>query len=621
MDQPLIRETHLPTTAHTIHLGITLLHFLTAIGALVMTIVIAVYSLGDKCTPDACQSLIYITSTFLSSRRLQTNMGWPVATVRTPINTPEFPQYPAKEMILQKSPSSNGYVFTHFFECMHSARVADQTCYFPDNFGDYYNCMINNTNTRNALSTCSILATSGTYVNHFMSQEEYITCMNAQPIMKNSVSPRASRNVFRACLAKNQWPFFEIQQDIDSPVLLGSYNWALFLTAGLAIMTSFAVYSASWLEDGPVRYGQPEYFMRLGLFWTFLSWAWNIAFFIIFVLVAFRETNNFEANGGLPTTVSTSLTTVGLFLIAIVYFGNELFVPGEWTFLAHPLKGAGRSTEILHKIVKHYKHHTRPRAAAQASDPASRSLLGAEMALPLPNPTVAEYQVEDHLVARYYTPPLLATWADGYIADVIIFLGMAGATQQLTNDQAWNLAVLIGGYRLLNMMISRFMYECFMNNLSLTNETNTAKFKIKPVFASKESDHDDPHLSTRVMALSTQIAAIYLLIGVCYLTLNNGNVVISDVAIFRNFVILGFVIPESLRILLHLYCQFMNPYGKTSSWLILNVSMFVWTWDLVVRVIFISIVMLQTDKTFQGTREYLIYQGNTLLRDFITLMI
>ena len=120
------------------------------------------------------------------------------------------------------------------------------------------------------------------------------------------------------------------------------------------------------------------------------------------------------------------------------------------------------------------------------------------------------------------------------------------------------------------------------------------------------------------MALSTQIAAVYLFIAVCYLTLN-GNVVLSDVAIFRNFVIFCFIIPEGIRILLHLYCQFRNPYGKSSSWLILNVSMFVWTWDLACRVIFISIVMLQSDRTFQGTREYLLYQGNSLLRDFIAM--
>ena len=594
-----------------------MLHFLVAIGALVMTIVVAVIALGDKCSPDSCQSMIYLTSTFLSSRRPETNVGWPVAITRTPHNSPDSTQYPAKALGV---PTSSLYAYSHFFECMHSARVADQTCNFPDSYDSYVSCMTNVSNPAipTALGTCSILATHGSYVKHFMTLDDYVTCMSNQAVLRNSVSPRASRNVFRTCMAKNQWPFFEIQQDIDSPVLLGSYNWALFLTAGLAIMTSFAVYSASWLEDGPVRYGQPEYFMRLGLFWTFLSWAWNIAFFIIFVLVAFRETNNFEANGGLPTTVHTGLITIGLFLVAIVYFGNELFVPGQWTFFAHPLRGAGRSTEVLHKIVKHYKHHTRGQVSDRATDPAYKSLLGSELGLPLPNPSVAEYQIEDHLVARYYTPPLLAAWSDAYIGDVLVFLGMAGVTQQLTNDQAWNLAVLIGGYRLLNMMISRFMYECFMNNLSLGSETNAAKFRIKPAFVNSSSSPDDPHLSTRVMALSTQIAAVYLFIAVCYLTLN-GNVVLSDVAIFRNFVIFCFIIPEGIRILLHLYCQFRNPYGKSSSWLILNVSMFVWTWDLACRVIFISIVMLQSDRTFQGTREYLLYQGNSLLRDFIAM--
>jgi hypothetical protein len=386
-------------------------------------------------------------------------------------------------------------------------------------------------------------------------------------------------------------------------------------------MTSFSVYSASWLEDGPVRHGQPEYFMRLGLFWTFLSWAWNVAYLIVFILIAFRETNNFEGNGGLPTTVTTTLATLGLFLGTIAYFGNELFVPGQWTFLAHPLRGAERSTEILHKIVKHYHHHKdRMYPADPAADPSYKSLLGGDLGLPMPNPSKAEYLVEDHLVARYYTPPLLATWADGYIADVLIFLGMAGATQQLTNEQAWNLAVLIGGYRLLNMMISRFMYECFMNNLSLTDQVNAAKFKIKSVFlGNKDSSDEDPHLSTRVMALSTQIAALYLYIGVLFMVFN-GNVILSDVPIFRNFVICCFLVPEIIRIALHLYCQFWNTNSKSSSWFILNISMFVWTWDVICRVVFISIVMLQTDRTFQGTREYLIYQGNTLLRDFITLL-
>jgi hypothetical protein len=31
--------------------------------------------------------------------------------------------------------------------------------------------------------------------------------------------------------------------------------------------------------------------------------------------------------------------------------------------------------------------------------------------------------------------------------------------------------------------------------------------------------------------------------------------------------------------------------------------------------------VLQTDKTYQGTREYLIQQSNTILRDFIAVFV
>jgi hypothetical protein len=622
VSQSRVKEPPVPTTAHTLHLGITLIHFAAALAALVMTIVVAVYSLGEKCNTDSCQPMLYITSTFLSSRRLEANSGWAVPTQRTLFNSDDVKRDQNALAEIGTGPTYTGYAFTHFYECMHSAKMADAACLYPDSFSDYYKCMTNTSSpVKTALQACNIFPTISSKYTHFMTSEDYISCIGSQPLLKNSVSVRASRNVFRACLAKSQWPFFENQLDVDTSVFLGSYNWALFLTAGLAVMTSFAVYSASWLEDGPVRYGQPEYFMRLGLFWTFLSWLWNLAFFVIFILIAFRETGAFESNGGLPTTVSTTLATLGIFAVTLLYFGNELFVPGQWTFLAHPLRGAGRSFEVVHKIVKHYHHHKDGYHQQAEMDPARKNLLSADLGLPMPNPSAPEYKIDDHTVARYYTPPLLATWADGYIADALIFLGMAGATQQLTNDQAWNIAVLITAYRLLNMMIASFMYECFMNNLSLEPDVNAKKFQTRAVFWDRDSaSHNDPHLSTRVMALSTQIAALYLYIGVLFLVFN-GNVVLSDVKIFRDFVICCFVVPEILRMLLHLYCQFWTYGTKSSSWLILNTSMLVWTWDVVCRVVFISIVVLQTDKTYQGTREYLIQQSNTILRDFIAVFV
>ena len=134
-----------------------------------------------------------------------------------------------------------------------------------------------------------------------------------------------------------------------------------------------------------------------------------------------------------------------------------------------------------------------------------------------------------------------------------------------------------------------------------------------------ESNHKDPHLSTRVMALSTQIGAIYLYIAIVYLAFN-GNTPLSDFKTFRDFTICCFVVPEALRILLHLYCQFYNSVSKTSSWLILNTSMFIWTWDLLCRTILISIIFLQGDSSYMGTREYLVRMTNTLLRDYVSAL-
>jgi hypothetical protein len=597
----------------TLHVGITILHMVVAVFALVMSIIILVFTLGGNgnCTVDSCQPMLFITSTFLSSRRTESNVGWPVVTERTSFNDP-LKQYP-----LIDTTNKLGYAFTHYYECMFEAKMASVACGSNDNLSSFYTCVTTNAGTLPGLTTCNVLPSANSAVqSHFMTSEEYITCIDNVPALRNAISTRASKNVFRACLAKSQWPFVEYQLDLDTPVFLGSYNWGLFLVVGLAVMTSFGVYSISWKEDGPVSKGEPEYFKRLGLFWAWTAWLWNLGFLVVFLLIAFRESGNFEANGGLPTTVSTTLVTLGLLGFALVYFGNELFVPGQWQFLSHVYEGSG-----VHKIVKHYHHHT----AASVEHVPLMDLSGSlssgkgELGLPMPGPS-REYMVTDALVSKYYTPPLLSTWADAYIADAVIFLGVAGATQQVTTEFAWNLFVLIGCYRLLNSMIARFMYECFMNNFSLEDEVNAKKFTIKPAFTQSESNHKDPHLSSRVMALSTQIGAIYLYIAIVYLAFN-GNIPLSDFKTFKDFTICCFVVPEALRILLHLYCQFYNNMSKTSSWLILNTSMFIWTWDLLCRTILISIIFLQGDSSYMGTREYLVRMTNTLLRDYITALV
>jgi len=593
-------------TGETIHVGLVGVHTLCSMAALVFSIVFLVGALAVNCSPDNCQSMLFITTAFTNIRQIESNTGWPVATER--IATGDSVQ----QLVSPDGVSNPNYPFSHYYECMHSARIADTTCNFPDSFSDYLRCITNTTASplKTALDSCRIMPTSGSGYAHYMTSEEYMTCLYGQQILRNSVSMRASRNVFRSCLARVQWPTVEWQMDLDSSLFLGSFNWAIFLSVGFAVMTSFGVYSMSWKEDGPVHHGEPTYFMRLGLFWSWVAWLWNLAFFIIFILVAFRETGSFETNGGLPTTVSTTLVTLGVLALVLVYFGNELFKESQWEFLTHVLEGTG-----VHKITKHkyYKKLINKMYSPLVDPHAGRADLGAN----LPGAT-RSYEISDADVAKYYTPPLLTTWADGYIADGLIVLGIAGVSQQLNVDQAWNIFVLIGVYRLLNMMIARFLYECFMNNFSLEDDVNKGKFKITPAFMNIGDPlrHKDPHLSIRVMALSTQIAAIYLFIAFIMVAFD-GNYVLSEFLIFRLFVIFGFIVPEAIRILLHVYCQVWYVTGKASSWLLLNTHMFVWNWDICVRLIVIALIMIGTDGNARGTREYLQVQSNTLMRDYL----
>jgi hypothetical protein len=100
----------------------------------------------------------------------------------------------------------------------------------------------------------------------------------------------------------------------------------------------------------------------------------------------------------------------------------------------------------------------------------------------------------------------------------------------------------------------------------------------------------------------------------------NGSALISDFPIFQFFVVFCFMIPEAIRTALHIFCQIWNIGGKSSSWLILNVHMFVWNWDVALRLVFISLIILQSNGDWLATRQYLVNQTNTLLRDFLNNM-
>ena len=653
-----------------LHVVLTWLHLALAIVCVVFSAWFVALALGRECDGETCKQLAYITTTFFSTSHVGSSVGWPVATQRASIG--EAVQYPLDR---------DAFSFSHYYECMFDAQVGDSVCKDRSSVGDYTACLRNSTQATAALTACDTLSAS--FSQPWPTAEEYLRCIYRFPVMRNTVSVRASQNVFRSCLSRSLWPFFEVQQSIDSPLFLGSYNWLIMLAVGFLCMTSFAVYTASPWEQVKVRFGEPDWHMRLGWMWVGISFVWILAFFITFVIVAARHGTEFEKNGGVPTTNSTSYVTLVTLGVCLFYFLGEL------------LESTQKQEYVVKKYNKAYTRFFRKEKTNKevtdiyphghvvrqtVSNVKRDSMLGAIM----PRPTVAVYDISEEDVAKYYTPPLLAVWADGYLADPLIFLGMAGATGHLRTDQAWNLFFGVLFFRLINMQICRYMYQCFMNNLAFSGESkvNDIYYDVRlfpkkpnvdysarpevprapegdeqegmesslrkdfrehytPVGEDESGDSpdgspEDPllrksekadappdvprvaHLKIQVMALSAQIAAIFLLSAICFVVFSP-DTPLSDVPTFVAFVILGLIVPEALRTLTHIACQIWHPAHNKVTWELLNMHMFLWIWDLGVRLIFLAAVILNLASP-EGSRRFLVEKSSELLDVYLPLL-
>lgn len=605
-----------------LHKGLTGLNILSVFTGLIMSIVVASNVLGWNCDEKDCQSMLYITTTFLSTRRIETTLGWPVATERASSDAVQYP-FTAGDVNKDRS-----YRFGHYLECMYTARMADKTCSPSLTFNDYAYCLTNTSAVVTALDQCASFPTVGGVYYHWPTPEEYLGCLWNNPLLQNSESRRASQNVFRACVDKSLWPFFEIPQGIDTPVFMGAYNWGLLLLTGFVVMTSFGVYQVSYQEEGAVTNGETGMYMRLGLLWSGISLLWNIAFFGVLLAVAFRGSGEFQKSGGLPTTSSTTFVTFLVLGAAVLYFLSIVIHPTVKSFYA---MSTGDNSGIA-KIVT--------RVGKEASSDHENQRLFLASTLPAVNPEgkkAASYKLLNvEQVARYYTPPLLAVWADSYFADFCIVMGIAGATGQLSTDQGWYLFTFTFLYRVLNMIISRCMSDAFMNNIRLDDEVNRVKNDIvtRPHmfysnrahwgsgYGSREGKVQGGisyHLNIKVIGLSTQLAALYLYVGLLYLVFNQ-NSALNDFNVFKSFFVLCFVIPEALRLLLHLGYQFMYEEGDGIPWVLYNASMLIWIWDYVFRIVYVSVVILENSNN-PGTLNFLKTQTNALMRDYVPAML
>jgi hypothetical protein len=402
---------------------------------------------------------------------------------------------------------------------------------------------------------------------------------------------------------------------------------------------------------------------------------------VLFFMLIFRDMTIFEnADRVVPMTGSTAWLCLLALFAALFYFGAEISEQRTTMLGAHVWKTIVDRGDGKKQIVKeghitrvpkdsdndtnnmqvvprhhhgHHGHHDRPSIMPAAFAGGMTGGVGGTLGSPLHNTGIETYHITDKQVAQYYTPPLLRVWADGLaLSDPFIFLGIAGATGQLTTSVAWGIFFGMLFYRLMGMGIARFLYQCFMNNLSLDEDVQKAYNEITPnsrmylheahrvvhsrvekakkrwmgakIEEIKEVQRvvdttrygKTPHLSIAVMALSTQLSGILMLSVVAYLALGIDSA-IRDFSLFTAFVFVCFLVPEILRTLGHVLLQVVHPDPSSVPWNMLNFYFFVWIWDVLTRVIFICIVVVGPGST-PGTRRFLMDNYIALMDTYLT---
>jgi hypothetical protein len=618
----------------TFHVTLSFVHVACVVFAIVVSSLVFNKSIQNKDT--------FMTNTFYSSANpSDTGIGWPVST-KDVWSDVGF------------TGTSKKWSWNHYYICMAEAGFASQKCSDVGDVGDYADCLQSNNETSLVLAQCS--AFSSAYYFQWPTSGQYTRCLTGYPVMGSKYGTRYSQNTFKKCLDKIEWPSFETVQDVDSQLFLGSYNWGLLASIGLIIMTSFGVFTAYPMENGVLEHDEPQFFCRMGLLWSAISFFWNVVFLIVFLVMVFKSSEDHA-----PMTLSTSVIGTLFLLLSIFYFMDEWFGSSYVTnllneydqkygvhardYLKNTAKNAfNKARSTIHKAKNAFR---RGNNAVEEGSPDATATVGfvehhhkghhenhAEVDNPLGGPigmgnrlgvrvfynNVREWPLQKHkedaqLMDEVYVPPLITSWSDGYFADCLIFVGVAGASGQVETDLAWTIFWLMLLYRLLNAGIARFIYECFLFCGDESYFTDVAKSGNKYVtynYLYDSSSADDKNnakadpvdtygLDLRVLALSSQISSLYIFLALSVIFTRPW---LNASFTFQLLAYGGFIVPEAIRIALHVILQSMGRKHH-HSWVIVIVHEFLWAWDLAWRSIVLVNAVLLNNEHKTGTYDYL----------------
>lgn len=575
----------------------------------VLTLIVTLFGLvvgmvvcGSVLFYDSPELSVFVANTFYTTNDNEQNISWQMITSPSWNGLARFPLT-----------SYSTIAFEHYYECLWVAQIGWPLCNTSStSVATYQTCL--QANYANQLAACTS-SNSSVYI--WPTANQYSNCVT------NSLGgARWNLNALKTCIRTDVWPLYEVPQDVDTNLFLGSFSWPLLMLTSFFLMLAFAIYTIwplDWEDASIIEYGRPKgAFHRLGMCWTLLPIMMVFVWTGLMLAVAFRAGGGWpNANTNLyPSTQQTNVIILTASFSVLFYFLIEL---SEFQDTKVLLERAMKSPFIAPLI---------PIPLSMNSMSAtSRGYSSMIMGDNFPAADVMHTVRSLAEAGKAYTPVLLNTWADAYLLDPLFIVGAMGATLQMSTIDVYNVFVALMVYRVLHIGVSRMVYQAYVihyydsravewskDDSSLTRRGKKNEGDVygpidesgnAPINHSAPLDEAHVNFTFKVVALAFHIGAICALVIVFYLLFDSARLFV-EYPMLISLIITTLLIPEILRLLGHLLLV-VASYGSGSGQkgvLILVFIQFIWFWDLLIRVIFVWLYFWG-DAGNRGTKPFL----------------
>jgi hypothetical protein len=369
------------------------------------------------------------------------------------------------------------------------------------------------------------------------------------------------------------WPLYESPENVDSWYFLGSFNWMTLLSIGFALFSCFVLYTGGFVmyaEDVDIDPADvtPKGNSPLSYGITGICAVFSLIFFIYFLINAYRlsDSNALGSTYPYPNSVATNNVMIPATLLVFVYFVLEF------------LESWNPYEETSKKSLKAEAQF--PAEAAQLVMAANGQILQKHMPREYYNPGKdgrTQIQQQWYGVMTMYYPALTLAWADAYMLDPIIALGVIGATHQISTAVVYQIFLAILTYRLAHSSVARLLYAGYIVNPDEDPSKFNGDKKANIIY------------SIRMQAMFMHLAAAVSLFMLWYI-LTNTNSMLSEYNLIYAMLFLWYLIPELIKLVAHIT---VASKGLTVSdrYVLITCNYITWIWDVIIRLIFVMIII------------------------------